>query len=112
MTSSSLLLGSGELLVPVGAMDDELVLAGLLHQAGLDELRHHVGRELAGLAGLLELHDLLLQSHNFEIFLGLVLLLLQLGFLVGLDLCHGAAPLAGGLQHVRADALGHYKDKA
>ena len=92
-------------------MDDELVLTSLLDQAGLNELAHHLRGQCAGIVGFLELLDLLLQCLDLDILLGRVLLLLQLGLLVGPDLSHGAAPLARRLQHVGADALRHYKDK-
>ena len=41
-------------------MDDELVLARVLHYSSRDELLHHVGGQLASLILLLELQDLLL----------------------------------------------------
>ena len=86
-------------------MDDELSLVLVLDQASTDELLHHVCGQLPGLVRLLELLDLLLQDSDLDLFLGRVLLLLELRLLVGLDLGHGAAPLAGGLQHFRGDAL-------
>ena len=96
------------------AVDDELVLACLMDQAVLDELAHHVSRQRPSLVGFLEFHHLLLQllelgTHllNLDVLLGFVLLLLQLGLLVGANLCHGPTALARGLQHVRADSLGH-----
>ena len=89
-------------------MDDELSLVLVLDQASTDELLHHVSGQLPGLVQLLELLDLLLQDPDLDLFLGRVLLLLELLLLVGLDLGHGAAPLAGGLQHVRGDILAHW----
>ena len=105
MEACSFLLRRGELLVAVLAMNDELVLACVLHHASRDELLHHLGGQLPGLVRLLELHDLLLERLDLDVLLRLILLLLELGLLVGPDLRHGAAPLAGCLQHVGRDAL-------
>ena len=92
----------------MAAMHDELVLAGVLDQAGVDELAHHVCGESASLDVLGQLHHLLLEGMDLRI-LGLLLcLLLSSGLLVGLDLRLGAAPLGADLQHVGGHALGHW----
>ena len=106
MQASSLLLRSGELLITVAAMYDDGVLASLLDEAVVHELRHQVCCECSSLDVLLQLHDLLLESLDLDVLLRRVQLLLQLCLLVGPDLRHGAAPFAGGLQHVGRDALG------
>ena len=95
----------------MGAMDNELLLAGLLHEACVDELRHHVGRQLSSLICLLELHELLLEGLDLYVLLRFVLLLLELGLLVCFDLRHSPATLAGCLQHVGADAFAHCRGR-
>ena len=92
-------------------MDDELAFFLMFNDAGSNELLHHVGGQCAGLVGFLKLQDLLLEDLNLDVFLGSFLLLLQLRFLVGLDLGHSSAPLTGRLQHVRGDALAHWNDR-
>ena len=56
----------------MAAMHDELVLPGVLDEAGVDELAHHVGGESAGLGIFGQLHHLLLESVDLGI-LGLLL---------------------------------------
>jgi len=58
--SWSLLLAGLELLLALGAVDNERACFLMLDHAGANELLHHVGGQLAGLGVLLELHDLLL----------------------------------------------------
>lgn len=88
----------------MAAVDEELVVARLLHEARVDELRHQVGGRLAlvrlGLQGAevaLELGD------ARDPRLGLRLLL-RLRLLVGLDLRLRPAPLGAGLEQLRAHA--------
>ena len=84
----------------MAAVHDELVLPGVLDEAGVDELAHHVGGESAGLGIFGQLHHLLLESVDLGI-LGLLLgLLLGSSLLVGLDLGLGASSLGADLQHV------------
>ena len=110
MKLRSLLLAGLELLLAVGAVDDERVFVLVLDQAGAHELLHHVSSQLAGLGIFLELHDLLLQHVDFIIFGLLLQFLLLLVLLLLLDLLLGAAALARGLQHVGGHAFGDYRN--
>ena len=83
----------------------------MLDDAGVDHLLHEVGRSIARLHVLLELHHLLLELVDL-LEPGLVLLFLERrGLLISLDLGESTSPFAGDLEHVRRDALGDYKDK-
>ena len=90
------------------AVDDELIPLLVFNETSAHELLHHVGGQRPGLVRLSELLDLLQQDSDLDLSLGGVLFLLELRLIVGLDLGHGAAPLARGLQHVRGDALAHW----
>ena len=92
----------------MAAVYDELILAGVLNEAGVDELAHHVGGQLAGLGILGQLHHLLLQGVDLCI-LGILLgYLLSSSLLGSLNLCLGAASLGADLKHVRRHALRHW----
>ena len=81
-----------ELLVAEAAVEDELLLVGLLDEACFDSLTHQVGGHLAGLVLLLERLHLLLeigQLRHLRLHVGLAL-----GLRVGLELeIRGRPPL-------------------
>ena len=82
-------------------VDRELVVLGLVHGSGIDELAHEIGGHLVRLVLLLQSMDLLLQllDHG-ELSLD-VRLLLRCGLLVSLDLGQSASSLGADLEHVR-----------
>ena len=107
----SLVVTSIELPVPMTSVDNEGAIALLLHQPGVDELRHETRRHFAGLMVCLQLSDLLLELLN-HVVLGLGILFFgSRCFFVSSNLSHGSAPLALRLQHVGSLTLGRWRKK-
>ena len=89
------------------AVDDEGVVAGLLDQAGVDELRHQAGGGLPVLHLVLQLIDPALEIVDGGELEGLLGVLLFFLLLLGLDLCFSPAPLRAHFEHLGADAFAH-----
>ena len=89
------------------AVDDEGVVAGLLDEAGVDELRHQAGGGFAVLYLVLQLIDPALEIVDGGELEGLLGGLLFFLLLLGLDLCFSPAPLRAHFEHLGADAFAH-----
>ena len=94
-----------EELLAKAAAHDELVLVGLLDDAGVHELRHQVAGHLGGLQLVLQLPHARLEAVGLREPVRLLGELTLLLLLLGLDLSLGPSPLGADLQRYGADAL-------
>ena len=93
------------MLLALGTDSTELVLGVLLDHAGVDEVAHEDGRAMVAFAFVLGLLQLVLQLLDLGDPGSVGVLLVELGFIVVLDLLLGASSLALILHEVRADAV-------
>ena len=93
----------------MAAVDNEGIVAGLLDQAGVDELRHQAGGSFAALHLVLQLIDPALELVDRGELEGLLGVLLFLLLLLGFDLRFGPAPLRAHFEHLGPDTFAHCK---
>ena len=97
-----------EELLAKAAAHDELVLVGLLDDAGVHELRHQVAGHLGGLQLVFQLPHTRLEAVGLCEPVRLLSKLTLLLLLLGLDLSLGPSPLGADLQHHGADTLADF----
>ena len=91
--------------IAMAAMDEELVVARLLHEARVHELRHQVSCGLTLIRLVLQVGDLVLQLGEASHLVVDLRLLGHLLLLLGLDLCLGSASFRAHLEQLAPTPL-------